>query len=125
MQASTVSSPLSIGTDSKSRAVIGTLLAEFPSELPPFCAKLLEHGPDSFCDKRYGLIAQAIHQLNEAGTPIAPLLVWEHSAAGKKLDAAGGAVFVESLTLQAGTLRSEEHTSELQSRQYLVCRLLL
>src|SRR3712207_7002154 len=25
----------------------------------------------------------------------------------------------------AETLRSEEHTSELQSRQYLVCRLLL
>src|SRR3712207_8809117 len=25
----------------------------------------------------------------------------------------------------AGFLRSEEHTSELQSRQYLVCRLLL
>src|SRR3712207_7913671 len=25
----------------------------------------------------------------------------------------------------AGTHRSEEHTSELQSRQYLVCRLLL
>src|SRR3712207_9250138 len=26
---------------------------------------------------------------------------------------------------QAGPSRSEEHTSELQSRQYLVCRLLL
>src|SRR6202021_3611953 len=26
---------------------------------------------------------------------------------------------------QGGRLRSEEHTSELQSRQYLVCRLLL
>src|SRR3712207_9020348 len=26
---------------------------------------------------------------------------------------------------EAGYLRSEEHTSELQSRQYLVCRLLL
>src|SRR5947209_11227833 len=26
---------------------------------------------------------------------------------------------------QPGILRSEEHTSELQSRQYLVCRLLL
>src|SRR3712207_7110350 len=25
----------------------------------------------------------------------------------------------------AGVVRSEEHTSELQSRQYLVCRLLL
>src|SRR3712207_8374542 len=29
----------------------------------------------------------------------------------------GGVIFVD--------LRSEEHTSELQSRQYLVCRLLL
>src|SRR6476620_12014651 len=28
-------------------------------------------------------------------------------------------------TGSAGTRRSEEHTSELQSRQYLVCRLLL
>src|SRR3712207_7167628 len=27
--------------------------------------------------------------------------------------------------LSPGYLRSEEHTSELQSRQYLVCRLLL
>src|SRR3712207_7649326 len=26
---------------------------------------------------------------------------------------------------EVGALRSEEHTSELQSRQYLVCRLLL
>src|SRR3712207_8043319 len=26
---------------------------------------------------------------------------------------------------ESGELRSEEHTSELQSRQYLVCRLLL
>src|SRR5947209_16820331 len=28
-------------------------------------------------------------------------------------------------SLPEGKLRSEEHTSELQSRQYLVCRLLL
>src|SRR3712207_7948715 len=28
-------------------------------------------------------------------------------------------------TVDSGGLRSEEHTSELQSRQYLVCRLLL
>src|SRR3712207_8834199 len=27
--------------------------------------------------------------------------------------------------VRSGTSRSEEHTSELQSRQYLVCRLLL
>src|SRR3712207_8220747 len=29
------------------------------------------------------------------------------------------------LLLDQGRMRSEEHTSELQSRQYLVCRLLL
>src|SRR3712207_7398873 len=27
--------------------------------------------------------------------------------------------------MRVGVIRSEEHTSELQSRQYLVCRLLL
>src|SRR3712207_8753130 len=32
---------------------------------------------------------------------------------------------LRALLLVAATLRSEEHTSELQSRQYLVCRLLL
>src|SRR3712207_8418402 len=31
----------------------------------------------------------------------------------------------ESLARSASSARSEEHTSELQSRQYLVCRLLL
>src|SRR3712207_8489971 len=30
-----------------------------------------------------------------------------------------------TLLFPRGTTRSEEHTSELQSRQYLVCRLLL
>src|SRR3712207_8771161 len=39
--------------------------------------------------------------------------------------AVGGAgVFTRQFTLQQ-VERSEEHTSELQSRQYLVCRLLL
>src|SRR3712207_7848442 len=43
----------------------------------------------------------------------------------------GGAVFSTKGTVEVGGsrtekgLRSEEHTSELQSRQYLVCRLLL
>src|SRR5438445_9306127 len=38
------------------------------------------------------------------GTPLVP---WKYSA------------------VETSSLRSEEHTSELQSRQYLVCRLLL
>src|SRR3712207_8202676 len=36
-----------------------------------------------------------------------------------------GASWAEALHDRAGRARSEEHTSELQSRQYLVCRLLL
>src|SRR3712207_7463778 len=35
------------------------------------------------------------------------------------------AVFLDGFTKLRGGRRSEEHTSELQSRQYLVCRLLL
>src|SRR5476651_2872200 len=34
-------------------------------------------------------------------------------------------VFGEGRLIGRHTLRSEEHTSELQSRQYIVCRLLL
>src|SRR3712207_8040174 len=42
-------------------------------------------------------------------------------------DAARSATHVKALVRRVGRqdLRSEEHTSELQSRQYLVCRLLL
>src|SRR3712207_8991745 len=48
---------------------------------------------------------------------------WLHqNVTGTDLDSLGGlAVLVETARLW----RSEEHTSELQSRQYLVCRLLL
>src|SRR3712207_8925329 len=34
-------------------------------------------------------------------------------------------VGAENVEMRVGEDRSEEHTSELQSRQYLVCRLLL
>src|ERR1035441_10757423 len=59
---------------------------------------------------------------------------WIHSSAGKKsLDqrlrapthlAAGGAGN-GSVQKRNGVVRSEEHTSELQSLRHLVCRLLL
>src|SRR3712207_8541388 len=42
-------------------------------------------------------------------------------------DGVGGSKRVcdRAVGIRFGTHRSEEHTSELQSRQYLVCRLLL
>src|SRR3712207_7047788 len=46
--------------------------------------------------------------------------------AAELLDAfADGVTFVDLAPVSDANLRSEEHTSELQSRQYLVCRLLL
>src|SRR3712207_7574701 len=41
------------------------------------------------------------------------------------LESAAAARGLEPAWPDRGTDRSEEHTSELQSRQYLVCRLLL
>src|SRR3712207_7292460 len=43
-------------------------------------------------------------------------------AKGARLGRTGGG---RGLDISRGRSRSEEHTSELQSRQYLVCRLLL
>src|SRR3712207_7789111 len=43
---------------------------------------------------------------------------------GQRMDLVGELTLVLEQVL-AGESRSEEHTSELQSRQYLVCRLLL
>src|SRR3712207_8968526 len=48
-------------------------------------------------------------------------------AAGQVLELVRGAVRRVELDVEVrrALVRSEEHTSELQSRQYLVCRLLL
>src|SRR5947209_15919774 len=53
-----------------------------------------------------------------------PLMAWiRHQERFRPLKATG--VIVGFLGSEAFLVRSEEHTSELQSRQYLVCRLLL
>src|SRR3712207_8467135 len=50
---------------------------------------------------------------------LAPALIWVADAEGRRL-------FLNAAwTDFTGRPRSEEHTSELQSRQYFVCRLLL
>src|SRR3712207_8531875 len=46
-------------------------------------------------------------------------------AASFRSAAAAGAGAGDGVLLDARAPRSEEHTSELQSRQYLVCRLML
>src|SRR3712207_7442078 len=50
--------------------------------------------------------------------------VWAHSSIQSRIFAAPPVV-VRTRKRSSARRRSEEHTSELQSRQYLVCRLLL
>src|SRR3712207_7527776 len=88
--------------------------------------RLLQNGSETY-DDWFAAIGQARHWIhvenyifrNDAiGTRFADVLA-ERAAAG---------VAVRVLVDWYGSMdvpRSEEHTSELQSRQYLVCRLLL
>src|SRR3712207_8254416 len=61
--------------------------------------------------------------------PQPELILFRHRAATthmtKKSLALSASFFDSTANFTAALLRSEEHTSELQSRQYLVCRLLL
>src|SRR3712207_9201380 len=47
------------------------------------------------------------------------------SACGTSNDIPEGSYLLHKVKIESDSKRSEEHTSELQSRQYLVCRLLL
>src|SRR3712207_8157589 len=48
-----------------------------------------------------------------------------NTPAASVIVAPSGALSIAACTDSPGATRSEEHTSELQSRQYIVCRLLL
>src|SRR3712207_7375475 len=72
------------------------------------------------------LVALAVHLLRAREQRLDALAQLDEGVAGVRLlddprDELPDAVLV----LVVGHVRSEEHTSELQSRQYLVCRLLL
>src|SRR3712207_8273693 len=72
----------------------------------------------------YTTLFRSAAQENAGGVRQAGPCVWEQAA---DLGEACGLCGVERMgrLVGAGEVRSEEHTSELQSRQYLVCRLLL
>src|SRR3712207_8571082 len=57
-------------------------------------------------------------------TPLTPTAATAEASA-PAAPAGDDAPVAAQLGRQLAVLRSEEHTSELQSRQYLVCRLLL
>src|SRR3712207_7438881 len=60
------------------------------------------------------------------GEVLGEATVGEHQPAPAQVDEQGGRQhLLDLLDADREVRRSEEHTSELQSRQYLVCRLLL
>src|SRR3712207_8111703 len=65
--------------------------------------------------QRTGVLAQASREVSDTSRQAAESLAELRSAIGD----------ISQSTTLASAVRSEEHTSELQSRQYLVCRLLL
>src|SRR3712207_7037377 len=76
----------------------------------------------------------AVACVDGAGRPLMPCgrcrqLLWEHGGPDMLIETVSlGIVPMREVLPDAfgpDDLRSEEHTSELQSRQYLVCRLLL
>src|SRR5258707_6956145 len=53
------------------------------------------------------------------------LPIYQHGHGYAAQDSGGTVRLQRGRRARSGEVRSEEHTSELQSRQYLVCRLLL
>src|SRR5690348_18023492 len=66
-------------------------------------------------------LRQIAFELERGGAPTYRVQAFRRAAAVLAALPAGEL----ELRIQAGTLRSEEHTSELQSPVHLVCRLLL
>src|SRR3712207_7586152 len=68
----------------------------------------------------FGFASMLVKLLTEYGQK-PTIVVWDAGASGRK------EVYepYKATRTSRPDLRSEEHTSELQSRQYLVCRLLL
>src|SRR3712207_4817862 len=96
--------------------------------------------PEDFYRDAHGVIFAAMLELHTSGQNVDALTLVEHLKQSGRLEAAGGPATVDLLAASVPAVghlrqyarivrenamlrRSEEHTSELQSRQYLVCRL--
>src|SRR5258707_1327634 len=75
--------------------------------------------PQGFSFEQAAVLPVALHTLHNA------LVTQGRLKAGESVLIQGASSGVGLMGLQIAKMRSEEHTSELQSRQYLVCRLLL
>src|SRR5262249_38821010 len=82
-------------TTGKERAVLGTLIHEFPEPLPQALRLLLRHAPESFDDQRHGIAATAIRETDLSGHAVNIVSV-ERQLDGK-LGSIGGEAFLRPL----------------------------
>src|SRR5690625_3325295 len=76
----------------------------------------------------YHVISSPAAYFGEGGDPLKAFAIWEGGLGIWGAIALGGvgvAIGARRMGIRFSVLRSEEHTSELQSRGHLVCRLLL
>src|SRR3712207_7421725 len=71
------------------------------------------------------IFADGAGDVEQVGRAPAPAVDERERVLGRDPDRAVEGALAEAGPLDEPRRRSEEHTSELQSRQYLVCRLLL
>src|SRR5256884_3755767 len=83
-----------------------------------------EKGPDRVRFRRSTTASFAISHIHCRADPLPELPSLPSNLAIRTAGSAHGCVMSSGLT-RASNSRSEEHTSELQSRLHLVCRLLL
>src|SRR3712207_882388 len=108
------------------------------SKVEPLKRGQTSHSLDSVVKRELGLELDKTHQISDWGGKLTPemieyaakdveVLLPLYEALKAKIEEANLTYVakIEHRTLPAAVWRSEEHTSELQSRQYLVCRLLL
>src|SRR5437764_5688244 len=127
------------------RAILGAIVLD--NSLIAQAVELLK--PSDFYVPSHRRIFVTMIALFERGTEINPILIAEELRRDNSLESSGGILFLTNLTnglphvtsvvqfakvvrgksllrqLVKVANRSEEHTSELQSPMYLVCRLLL
>src|SRR3712207_8668293 len=73
----------------------------------------------------YTTLFRSLHEAAERTARVAQHAAQKAALARRDLEAKGRPYREDPLFAYLWDRRSEEHTSELQSRQYLVCRLLL
>src|SRR3712207_8653175 len=104
------------------------LMTPGPTNVPDRVLKKMGEGILHHRTKEFGaLFGEMSERLKYIFQTKNPVLTFPASGTGG-LEAAIINMFSKGdkiLAVSCGVFRSEEHTSELQSRQYLVCRLLL